>query len=213
MDTRRDLWNSVNHALERTGLPSLPLESVLAHVGDGARVLMRKSLAAAGAGAEPGESAVDAALRVFLAHYLEHCLGESLPYPGIREALPQLARYRKAVLTNKPEAPARRILEGLDLARHFDEVLGGDNPYGRKPDPAALLHLLEAWRAGPRETAVIGDGAQDARAARAAGAWFLGFLGGMGPRAALLREAPDAVVERMGALPEAVAALETRGAP
>jgi phosphoglycolate phosphatase-like HAD superfamily hydrolase len=42
-----------------------------------------------------------------------------------------------AVLTNKPIASTRRILEGLDLARFFppETVLGGDGPFARKPDP------------------------------------------------------------------------------
>ncbi len=63
------------------------------------------------------------------------------------------------MLTNKPIASTRRILDGLDLARHFppDAVLGGDGPFPRKPDPAALLHLAARAGAEADATLLVGD--------------------------------------------------------
>lgn len=214
-DTREDLAASVNHALAALGLPTLPLPAVMEKVGNGARVLIQSSLedARSRAGASlpaPEAGETERALSEFLAHYGAHCLVETRAYPGAAEALGKLAGYRKAVLTNKPEAPARRILEGLGLAPHFDFILGGDNPHGKKPDPAALEWLMASARAEPRATAMIGDGVQDARAARRAGAFLIGYLGGIGPRADLLAEGPDAAVEAFGELPGAVTALEAR---
>jgi phosphoglycolate phosphatase len=146
----------------------------------------------------------------FLSHYGEHCLERTAAYPGVAASLACLGGYRKAVLTNKPTTPARRILEGLGLASHFDLIVGGDNPHGKKPDPTALRWIMASLEAGPVNTAMIGDGVQDARAARAAGTSLIGFLNGIAPRDALLAEGPDASVESMEALPEAVAALERR---
>ena len=51
-----------------------------------------------------------------------------------------------AVLTNKPLRPSERVLEGLGLSDLVDEVIGGDGPFPRKPDPAGLRALIE--RAG-----------------------------------------------------------------
>lgn len=208
-DTRRDLAASVNAALAAIGRAALPVETVVGFVGDGARNLLTRSLAAAGDG-QPAPAAVDAALEAFLAHYREHCLLETRAYPGLAQALERLSGYRKAVLTNKPWAPAVRILEGLGVAGHFAHVFGGDNPYGQKPDPAALRKLMELESARPEETAMIGDGVQDLRAARRAGARFLGYLEGMGPPAALLAEGPEATFSSMAELPAAVAALEAK---
>ena len=151
---------------------------------------------------------MDAALEAFLAHYREHCLIETRAYPGLAQALDRLSGYRKAVLTNKPGAPAVRILAGLGLAAHFGHVFGGDNPYGQKPDPAALRKLMELEGARPEETLMIGDGVQDLRAARRAGARFLGYLEGMGPPQALLAEGAEATFATMAELPAAMAALE-----
>lgn len=212
-DTRRDLAASVNAALAAIGRAPLPVETVVGFVGDGARHLLTRSLAAAPALAKdpPDPATVDAALEAFLAHYREHCLIETRAYPGLEQALKRLSGYRKAVLTNKPGAPAARILEGLGVSGHFRHVFGGDNPFGQKPDPAALRKLMELESARPEETVMIGDGVQDLRAARRAGARFLGYLEGMGPPAALLAEGAEATFASMDELPAAVAALEAKG--
>jgi phosphoglycolate phosphatase len=233
-DTRHDLAFSVNHALRACGHAPLPLTAVIGFVGDGARNLIHRSLAAArggsaapgsGSGSVPGsvkgleskvllgavpENEVDAALKIFMEHYKSHCLGETQAYPGVKASLDKLSGYAKAVLTNKPAAPARAILSGLELAAHFRHVLGGDNPHGRKPSPAGLKHIMSAEDAAPGETVLIGDGVQDMQAARGAGAHFLAFLGGMGSAEALLAGNPGDVFEDMNRLPEALAALEAK---
>ena len=208
-DTRHDLAMSVNYALTKVGRSTLPLETVVSFVGDGARSLITRGLEASGNGEADGAE-IESALGVFLEHYRGHCLESTKAYPGVGESLENLSGYRMAVLTNKPEAPARRILAGLGLSRHFNKIMGGDNAFGPKPDPAALRHIMAVESADPGETAMIGDGLQDLRVSRRAGARFLGFLGGMGSPEALLAENPDAVFEDMRALPRAVAELEAR---
>jgi phosphoglycolate phosphatase len=210
-DTRLDLAASVNAALDAAGLAPLPVEAIVGFVGDGARNLLTRSLAAAGI-AQPNPEALASALSAFLSHYQQHCLVATAAYPGLDAALDGLSAYRMAVLTNKPAAPARAILAGLGLARHFAHVFGGDNPYGQKPEPAALRKLMELEGARPEATVMIGDGVQDLRAARRAGSRFLGFLNGMAPRAALMAEGPEATFAEMAGLPQAVATLETLAA-
>jgi phosphoglycolate phosphatase len=210
-DTRLDLAASVNAALAAVGCASLPVQSIVGFVGDGARNLLTRSLAAAGV-SQPGPAVLDAALPAFLDHYQSHCLIATTAYPGLGEALESLSAYRMAVLTNKPAAPARTVLAGLGLAARFAHVFGGDNPYGQKPEPAALRKLMELEGARPEETVMIGDGVQDLRAARRAGTRFLGYLNGMAPRSALLAEGPEATFADMAGLPRAVAELETRAA-
>jgi phosphoglycolate phosphatase len=218
-DTREDLWASVNAALQRSGLPPLPLGTVMEQVGNGARNLIRGSLRhalaadAAGRGpghADPDEALVAATLADFLEHYRENCLVRTRAYPGTAEALASLGGYRMAVLTNKPGEPARRILEGLGLAGRFDAIVGGDSPHGKKPDPAGLLHLIAALGSTPAATAMIGDGVQDARAARRAGAALLGYMDGIAPPEDMRAEAPDGEFSAMAELPGLVARLEAR---
>lgn len=205
-DTRKDLAASVNAALESGGRSPLPLETVIAFLGDGARNLVSRSIMAAGDGSA-SYAEIEGTLEAFLEHYRGQCLQATQAYPGTVAALTALAGYRKAVLTNKPGIPARKIIDGLGLAPHFAHLVGGDNPLGLKPDPSALRALMEAEQAAPEETLVIGDGVQDLRTARRAGALFLGFLNGMADREAMLAEKPQATYAAMADLPKAIAAL------
>jgi phosphoglycolate phosphatase len=74
-----------------------------------------------------------------------------------------------AVLTNKPGAPAVRILEHLGIADRFMAVVGGDGPLPRKPDPQALLALCAQAGVAPDEALMVGDSWVDVHTARNAG--------------------------------------------
>ena len=78
-------------------------------------------------------------------------------------------RARLALLSNKPEAPTRRLLSAFDLAQHFSWVIGGDSGFERKPDPASLEFLMTAGGATRASTLFVGDSAIDAETARRAG--------------------------------------------
>ena len=134
-------------------------------VGDGAARLVARTFTASGIQRPPD------ALEQFLAHYDERLLNTTRPYDGIPEVLDALRqRAALAVLTNKPMASTRRILDGLGLARYFppDAVIAGDGPFPRKPDPAALRHLTAGAHAGADSTLLVGDSVVDWRTARAA---------------------------------------------
>jgi phosphoglycolate phosphatase len=167
VDSRRDLAESANAVLRESGCAPLPEHSIGRLVGDGAATLVARVFAAAGC-PQPAD-----ALERFLAVYNGRLLTCTRPYPGIPDVLAELARRtRLAVLTNKPLAATMTILEGLGLGAYFpaDDVIGGDGPFPRKPDPGGLQHL--ALRAGlaTSETILVGDSVIDWRTARAAGA-------------------------------------------
>jgi phosphoglycolate phosphatase len=165
VDSSQDLADSVNALLSDLGAPPLSAEQVTKMVGEGAAVLVRRALVRAGVAFEP-----HAALEKFLEHYDRRLLATTKPYPGMVDALQALRpRYRLAVLTNKPAAPSLQILEGLGLLEYFPDVIGGDSPYGRKPDPAGLLALIERAAVTPGATLLIGDSPVDLATARAAG--------------------------------------------
>ncbi len=167
VDSRRDLADSANELLEQCGAPPLTEEHVGRLAGDGAATLVARVFAASGL-PQPAD-----ALARFLAIYDRRLLNHTRPYPGIPETLAALgARARLAVLTNKPLASTRRILYALDLSSAFDSqnVLGGDGPLARKPDPGGLRHLAAAADATMSSTLLIGDSSVDLHTARNAGA-------------------------------------------
>lgn len=165
IDSRRDLADSVNALLAELGRAPLLEAVVAAMVGEGARLLVNRALEARGLVADrPG------ALERFLELYDERLLVHTRAYDGVPEMLDALdGRLTMAVLTNKPRGATGRILGGLGLARHFTEMLGGNGPFPRKPDPAALRHLIDLAHAMADTTMMVGDSRIDLQTARAAG--------------------------------------------
>jgi phosphoglycolate phosphatase len=164
VDSRRDLADSANQLIEELGGSRLLEHAIGRMVGEGAAVLVRRALAAAALPETPG------ALPRFLEIYDRRLLNHTCLYDGISAALHVARRAGPvAVLTNKPVRPSERILDGLGVGDQFDEVVGGDGPLPRKPDPAALLGLIERHRASAATTMMIGDSAIDHETARRAG--------------------------------------------
>ena len=63
---------------------------------------------------------------------------------------------------------SERILAGLGLRDLFDEVIGGDGPFPRKPDPTALRALMDRAAANSDNTLLVGDSRIDHETARKA---------------------------------------------
>lgn len=200
MDSRKDLAVAVNEMLAELGAAPLGESVVTSMVGEGARVLVERALAAAQV---PGVS-IESALHRFLRLYDGHLLDHTQPYPGIREVVGELSgRASLAVLTNKPGSHSERILEGLGLRSYFAQVIGGDSTFPRKPDPAALVHLVQTHGSGLRnETMMVGDSRIDVETARNAGVacclvrYGFGFPAGMAEETDLfIADTPERIPE------------------
>jgi phosphoglycolate phosphatase len=176
IDSRLDLCLAVNHALRTVGLPERTLEEVSGFVGEGAVRLVERAVA-------PRRDLLDAALAAWWEHYQAHLLDHTVLYPGL-EALLASATFPLAVHTNKPGRLARRILQGLGVARHFAEVLGGDEA-PRKPDPAGTRALLGRLAVAPEEAVYVGDSVIDAELARAVPMRLVAVTWGLVPEARL----------------------------
>ena len=164
VDSSQDLADAGNAVLAIYGRPALERDRVVAMVGDGARELVRRLLAAADI-----DVPLDDALGHFLDCYDQRLLATTRPYDGVFTALDALApQARLAVLTNKPEAATLRLLEGLELLRYFSDVIGGDSPYGRKPDPSGLFALLARADVANENALMVGDSMNDLLVAEAA---------------------------------------------
>ena len=164
VDSRRDLADSANELLVELGGSPLPEDAIARMVGEGAAVLVRRALIAAGV-REAGT-----ALQRFLAIYDTRLLRHTRVYAGM-EGVVRFAGTlgRVAVLTNKPLAPSERILEGLGIREHFDFVVGGDGGLPRKPDPSSLQALIHEAGASAATTMLVGDSAIDHETAVRAG--------------------------------------------
>jgi phosphoglycolate phosphatase len=193
VDSSRDLATGVNRALRRVAplAPSLPEEVVRSFIGSGARILITRSLAAAGL-----THPVDEVLPVFLEEYARCLLDETRLYPGAEEALDGLGGRTLAVLTNKPGDMSRTILAGLGVGDRFFRIYGAGDVETRKPDPGGLLRIASEAGIEPGAAVMVGDSAVDVRTGRAAGTLTVGVTYGF-DRASFRDDPPDLLVSRL----------------
>ncbi|HEY8716851.1 MAG TPA: HAD-IA family hydrolase [Candidatus Acidoferrum sp.] len=164
IDSKLDLVHSVNATLRHLHRPELPEETISSYVGNGAPVLVAKSL-----GQDINSDELERALKFFLSYYEEHKMDNTCAYPGVPEALEQFSVMPMAVLTNKPVRISVRILEALGLAKYFRAIYGGNSFATKKPDPLGAHTILREFSAQPREAVLVGDSEVDVQTARNAG--------------------------------------------
>lgn len=195
IDSRLDLVYSVNATLEHLGRAPLAHEVIESYVGNGVAALVHRAL---GPGAF--EEQVKHAQEFFLDYYRAHMLDNTILYPGVREALEALGGRSMAVLTNKPVRFSEEILKGLDAARYFRFVYGGNSFSCKKPDPVGVQTLLRDLGASANEAMMIGDSAVDVRTARNAGIWSCGVSYGLGLES-MRADPPDLMLDTLADLP------------
>jgi phosphoglycolate phosphatase len=164
IDSQRDLILSVNAMLLEMGREQLHEDTISGYIGHGAPQLIGQAL-----GGNATEAERQRALQFFLAYYEDHKMDSTCAYPGIPEALEELAGFPLAILTNKPVRISQRILETLGLAKYFRAVYGGNSFATKKPDPLGARTILREFAAAPAEAILVGDSEVDVQTARNAG--------------------------------------------
>lgn len=128
-------------------------------------------------------------------------------YPGVREMLESLNRWKLAAVTNKSHDTSVKALRATGLLPSFSLVLGGDSVPRKKPAPDPVLKAARTFGVSPSECAVVGDTENDILAAKAAGARSIGVTWGYGTRSTLEAAGVDHLIETPEALPPLLRAL------
>lgn len=170
LDTVPDLYAAVCAMLDDLGRPALPEEAIRSYVGRGVANLVKRSLAGSLDAAEDDSPAPADAVASFRRHYARENGRQSRLFPGVREGLEAIRDMGlpMAVITNKPEAFTRPLLEMTGLDKFFGVVVSGDNLPRHKPDPMSLVWTCGRLGISPADALFIGDSVNDFLAARAA---------------------------------------------
>jgi len=166
VDSLPDIHETANRMLAELGRPPRDIDEIRRFVGRGIPTLVTRCMTV---GTQATDAEIEAAIAVFRRHYAVVNGVHSRVFPGVLDTLEAL-RARGlplACVTNKPEAFTLPLLERTGLAPYFALVVSGDTLPVKKPDPAMLHHACE--RLGVASALMIGDSANDALAARAAG--------------------------------------------
>ena len=170
VDTVGDITHYVNEVLRERRYEAVSVAQVKEAIGWGVHELLK--ILAPGFCSDP--KGLEEAAAAFKERYKQTPVLKTLPFPGVVEVLAgPLKNIPKAIVTNKPQDIAIRVLEKLDLMGHFKEVIGTLGDFPAKPDPAACLHLMGRFQSTPSSTVYIGDSAVDSETSAAAGIDFV----------------------------------------
>jgi phosphoglycolate phosphatase len=208
VDTAPDLAETLNVILGREGLPAIAYDDARLLVGWGARRMIERGLESEGQKRRPTD--VQRLFDDFIAHYADHVADRSRPFPGVVEALDTLAARgcRLAVCTNKLEWLSVRLLEKLDLTRHFAAICGQDTFGMQKPDPEVLRRTIRKAGGEPGSAIMVGDSGTDVRTARNAALPVIAVTFGYS-EVPIESLQPDRLISSYGELRAAINGIET----
>jgi HAD superfamily hydrolase (TIGR01509 family) len=118
------------------------------------------------------------------------------PFPEVLATIERLraAGHRIGVATSKSRARLDLEAERTGLGDLIDVSISGDEVELAKPDPESVREAIRRLGADPAATLFVGDGPNDVRAARAAGAIAVGVSFGFHPDE-VRAEQPDQMID------------------
>ena len=174
LDTLLDLANAVNFAMRAKGYPERTLTEVRSFIGNGIRVLIKRSVPEG-----TSEKDYEEALGIFTKYYLEHIADYTKPYDGMIDVVKTLQSRgcRVGVLSNKAHFAAQAVVRDF-FGDIFDIVVGKMDEYPSKPEPESLFYTMQSLGVTPEESIYIGDSDVDVLTAHNAGIPCIGVTWG-----------------------------------
>ena len=194
-NTLESMTYSVNLTLEEMGLSKITKDQCRLFVGNGARVLMEKSLKAAG---DTDASRIEEGMEIYGRIFDQNCTYHVTPYGGIPEMLKALKDkgIQLAVLSNKPDRQTVKVVKAIFGEELFDYAQGQKEGIRRKPEPDGVWYLMEQMHVSKEECLYIGDSEVDAATGRNAGLKTIGVLWGFRDRKTLETAGADDLIDR-----------------
>lgn len=197
LDTIEDLANACNYALKQCGLDIYEVNRYKRFVGDGRIKLIERIIPES----IKSEELFNKVLALYDEYYLEHMVDMTKPYSGICDLLEYLKSkgIKLAVVSNKPHEFAYEIVKKY-FEDIFDEAYGHRLEFKVKPDPAALIDIMERNNIDKKDCIYIGDSNVDIVTAKNAGVESVGVSWGFRGREELEEAGATFVVDTINDL-------------
>jgi len=191
LNTLDDLADSVNLVMRQEGCPQRTRDEIREFIGDGARMLMKRSL-------PPGTSETEIlrCLTKFREVYLENMQKKTRPYDGIPELLKMLKamQIKVGVVSNKPDEATKEMCRQY-FGENIDAAIGDNLDRKKKPEPDNVFEALRQLGSDRSKTLYAGDSDVDVKTAKNAGLVCAGVTWGYRSRETLLEAGADHIVD------------------
>lgn len=163
LDTLDDLTDAVNATLRSFGYPERTRDEVRCFVGNGARLLIERSL-----GGVPEN--FEEIFAFYDEYYTSHSMIKTAPYPGVCEALRELVKreVKIAVVSNKQDKAVKALVRKF-FGDCCSVAVGESKKVRRKPAPDSVNAAIEELFSEKYECVYIGDSDVDIETAKNAG--------------------------------------------
>lgn len=171
VDSIHDIAAAANAMLVSLGYPQLLHEQICSFVGRGVDALVWQCLLVSVDESAPSPELYQQGRQAFAQHYQQQLeAGQTPIFDGVIAGLDRFrqAGCQLAVVTNKPLAYTKLILQQTQLAEYFSLVVGGDSCEEKKPHPLPLLYACAQLEIEPAHSLMIGDSVNDSQAAQEA---------------------------------------------
>lgn len=175
IDSLKDLATAGNYLMEQLGYPTHPIDAYKLFVGSGIKNLILRAVPERSL----DEAQLNKAMELYMTYYSQHCSVFTTIYPHIIEVLDELKfrGYQLAVVTNKPDVIAKKIVKDL-FGDRFAFVFGQIEHIPVKPDPTLVERVLNKTEVLKENAYYIGDSDVDIFTAKNAGIASIGCLWG-----------------------------------
>lgn len=166
IDSVPDIKDCINDMLVKFGHKQRELSEIKQMIGHGAKNLVKNAV---------GELITQEQLQERLDYYNDIYTNSGSPktklFDGVGEVLKELKAqgFLLAILTNKPQETTDDVYNNYLKEYQFDCVIGQRAEFKIKPNPQALLYLIEKFNVKNENAYFVGDGETDVQVALNAG--------------------------------------------
>lgn len=202
IDSALDLAQAVNFTLQTLDKNIFDENEIRNWVGNGAQTLVKRALCGQRdiENIDIDNNLFEKALKIFLDYYEKNLAVKTKMYPNVELTLKDLHTkgYKLVIITNKPFAFIKPILDELNITELFEMYIGGDSLEKKKPDPMPLNYIANKFNVAIENCVMIGDSKNDILAAKNANMESIGVTYGYNYGQSITIFEPTFVVEDFG---------------
>jgi phosphoglycolate phosphatase len=190
VDTSEGIVNHLNRAFEMMNLKVLPKSIIMKNVGYGADYLATNCIATYDVEKSKDAKLIEEVLSHFTYLYHKYPIENTRLYQGVLEFLKN-SDVLMGVISNKPEALVKVVLNELEIIDYFRFEWGIDTFDYHKPNPKIIETALHMFNIDKNDVWFIGDSFVDIQTAKGADVTSIALEDGFTPKSILTKECPD----------------------